>query len=295
MTMHRGVNHWTRSWSKMLLVIISFQMLYALRVNRIIYPNYRCLQALSLSNTREDDFSAAGKFISRFSAGMMIIIGLSQPVYANSAASFATPTLISSIRIPIAMEKSAELAVKDIYNKQSKGWEIARQKRTNAIKSLEQKGIVTVETDDSGNQFLSLPWIPDSKIPYKSLSFKQRLLNEVCAGAFGEISKDFLLHSIDTAKTRRQAKKKQASMTGSEVTDVTVKDSLSNPSETANEKVVNALRSFKDLYAGFPVVMITSIPQGGMFFLVKKGSIEYLNTNAPDLPNFLASAIPIGS
>jgi hypothetical protein len=43
------------------------------------------------------------------------------------------------------------------------------------------------------------------------------------------------------------------------------------------------------------VVMITSIPQGGMFFLVKKGSIEYLNTNAPDLPNFLASAIPIGS
>jgi hypothetical protein len=31
-----------------------------------------------------------------------------------------------------------------------------------------------------------------------------------------------------------------------------------------------------------------------MFFLVKKGSIEFLNMNAPSLPIILASAVPIG-
>lgn len=31
---------------------------------------------------------------------------------------------------------------------------------------------------------------------------------------------------------------------------------------------------FKDLYAGFPVVLLSSIPQGGVFFLVKKSLME---------------------
>jgi hypothetical protein len=119
---------------------------------------------------------------------------------STNSFSFTSTSLI----IPRAVERSVEDTVKDIYKKQSKGWELARQKRTVAIKSLEQKGIVSVETDEVGNQFLALPWIPDKKIPYKSLSMKQRLLNEVCAGAFGEISKDALLHAVDTAKTRRQ-------------------------------------------------------------------------------------------
>ena len=108
--------------------------------------------------------------------------------------------------VPRSVERTVEETVKDIYKKQSRGWELARQKRTIAIKTLEQKGIVSVETDEVGNQFLALPWIPDRKIPYKSLSIKQRLLNEVCAGAFGEISKDALLHAVDTAKTRRQVR-----------------------------------------------------------------------------------------
>lgn len=63
------------------------------------------------------------------------------------------------------------------------GWELARQKRTIAIKELQEKGIVKVDTDDSGNQFLSLPWLPNKKLPYKSLSVSQRLSSEVFAGS----------------------------------------------------------------------------------------------------------------
>lgn len=198
-------------------------------------------------------------------------------------------TVAATLKIPLQLEKSVEESVREIYKKQSKGWELARQKRTVAIKSLEQKGIVTVETDEIGNQFLSLPWIPDRKIPYKSLSIKQRLINEVCAGAFGEISKDVLLHSVDTAKTRRQAKKKLSiSNNGSNSAEIEL-------SQQSNQSfIASSIFNIRNLYAGFPIVLITSIPQGGMFFLVKKGVIEYFNIYAPDLPYFVASAIPIG-
>ena len=49
---------------------------------------------------------------------------------------------------------------------QSPGWEAARMKRTAAMKELERKKIVRVDTDDAGNQFLELPWVPDRKVDY---------------------------------------------------------------------------------------------------------------------------------
>ena len=64
--------------------------------------------------------------------------------------------------------------------------------------------------------------------------------------------------------------------------------------ETTGLQKLPGLMDLKNLYAGFPIVLLTSIPQGGMFFLVKKGSIEFLNMNAPSLPIILASAVPIG-
>jgi len=146
---------------------------------------------------------------------------------------------------------------------------------------MAQKGVLKLDTDDSGNQFLSLPWIPNRKLPYKSLSLETRLINEVCAGAFGEISKDVLLHSVDTAKTRRQArlKKKEGDKDGEE-----------EPAESSSP-----LAQLKDLYAGFPVVAASSIPQGGMFFLVKKSLIEGINMVNPAWSASLAGqALPIG-
>lgn len=174
---------------------------------------------------------------------------------------------------------------------QSERWEQSRQKRTVAIKAMEQKGMLKVNTDDAGNQFLSLPWIPNRKVPYKTLSLQQRLVNEVCAGAFGEISKDVLLHSVDTSKTRRQAQKKQAGAAA-----------LGN--ETASSPAIDVdvvtpalspLARVRDLYSGFPVVLASSIPQGGVFFLVKKGIIESISYANPALPaTLLGQAVPIG-
>ena len=157
------------------------------------------------------------------------------------------------------------------------------------MKDLEKKGIVKVDTDDVGNQFLKLPWIPDRKFPYKSLSLGQRLQNEVCAGAFGEISKDLLLHAVDTAKTRRQAQKKNAA-------DVAA-DSVADPptpSVPAGLSLASAVSKVKDLYSGFPVVMVSSIPQGGMFFFFKKSMVELLAFAGPTVPAVVSATVPIG-
>jgi hypothetical protein len=166
--------------------------------------------------------------------------------------------------------------------KQSAGWELARQKRTQAIKEMANRGIVKVSTDDAGNQFLALPWLPDKKIPYKSLPLAKRLQNEVCAGAFGEISKDILLHAVDTLKTRKQASKKE----GDDI----------NTNSTSSAVIVpqkNPFTMLKGLYAGFPVVFISSIPQGGAFFLVKKSVIEGINLVSPTANAAVIAIVPI--
>mmetsp|Transcript_9776 Transcript_9776/g.9538 ORF Transcript_9776/g.9538 Transcript_9776/m.9538 type:complete len:500 (-) Transcript_9776:391-1890(-) len=163
-------------------------------------------------------------------------------------------------------------------NQQSSGWELSRQKRTAAINLLQDKGAIKIDTDDSGNQFLKLPWLIDQRLPYKSLTTAQRLQNEVCAGAIGELSKDVLLHAVDTLKTRKQAQKKGATLVLENSTD---------------HSINSAMETFKDLYSGFPIVLASSIPQGGMFFLVKKGFVELLNL-VPYIPSVLSSAISIG-
>lgn len=190
---------------------------------------------------------------------------------------------------------------------QSKGWELARQKRTAAMKDLQEKGILTIDTDDAGNQFLRLPWIPDRRLPYKSLSVEQRLVNEVSAGAFGEITKDVMLHWVDTLKTRRQATKKQ--MTNSTTAVAVVVDGPTSiaagassdstttavPSSSSEEPFspLAAVLQMKSLYAGFPVVAVASIPQGGMFFFVKKGLVELQTVYAPGAPEILSATVPI--
>ena len=195
---------------------------------------------------------------------------------------------------------------------QSERWEQSRAKRTAAIKAMEQKGMLKVNTDDSGNQFLSLPWIPNRKVPYKSLSLQQQLVNEVCAGAFGEISKDVLLHSVDTAKTRRQAQKKAAAAAGEgpgagpgegageEAVALTPPTATASATATATASATapaSPLAQPRDLYAGFPAVLFTSIPQGGAFFLTKKTLIAGLGLLAgPEaVANpALGQALPIG-
>ena len=65
--------------------------------------------------------------------------------------------------------------------------------------------MLKVDTDEGGVQYLSVPWMPNKKMPYKALSLQQRLLDEVFGGALGELSKDVLLHPIDTFKIREGA------------------------------------------------------------------------------------------
>eukprot|EP01040_Poterioochromonas_malhamensis_P005975 gene5975-6422_t len=193
-------------------------------------------------------------------------------------------------------------------------WDLLRQKRTAAIKDLQQKGFIQIDTDnDSGKQVIFFPWIPDQKIPYKQLTAKQRLINEVSAGAFGEIAKDSLLHWVDTLKTRKQAEKKklllqQEEENGSNVT-ITTSDSaqitfpttvntknridnavisLANSESSENQEsniIIRKLLDFKSLYAGFPIVALASIPQGGSFFLLKKGILELQSTYFPQFGN----------
>lgn len=200
------------------------------------------------------------------------------------------------LNIAAASANSAVTSVMEVQNEQqpyeqSGRWEQSRQKRTVAIKAMAQKGMLKVNTDDSGNQFLSLPWIPNRKVPYKTLSLEQRLVNEVCAGAFGEISKDVLLHPVDTAKTRRQAKKKLVlpQVAGGNETVAAV------PAEMEEPVFSSPLEKVKDMYSGFPVVLASSIPQGGMFFLVKKTIIEGIAyVNPAWTTSIVGQAVPIG-
>jgi len=173
-----------------------------------------------------------------------------------------------------ALATSGRNEVRNTHNKQSPRWELARQKRTAAVKLMEEKGVIKVDTDDIGNQFLSLPWLPDQKILYKSLSISQRLKNEVFAGAMGELVKDCLLHPVDTSKTRRQSKR-------------------STDEEEVPEESVNPIEKVKELYSGFPVVLMASIPQGSGFFLVKKGMIELISNSFPTIPKFVPATVPI--
>lgn len=176
-------------------------------------------------------------------------------------------------------------------------WERSRQKRTVAIKEMESKGIIKVETDDSGSQILRFPWIPNTKVPYKSLSIQQRLLNEVCAGAFGEFCKDLLLHPVDTLKTRRQAQKKKASADTDSLNSTSTTDGLEIITPDAHTVSVfnpaTVLSQFKGLYSGFPIVMTASIPQGGTFFLIKKGLIETISVAVPATPDVIKSMVSI--
>ena len=191
------------------------------------------------------------------------------------------------MKLPLRFLAIAARDAKEMYsNKQSPGWELARQKRTAAVKLMQDKGILQIDTDDAGNQFLKLPWIPDHRVKYKSLSLTQRLSNEVCAGAFGELSKDVLLHAVDTAKTRKQAQKK--------ATFGTEGSQELTPIIPTTPSIASIAAGLKDLYAGFPVVLASSIPQGGVFFLIKKGFMELLNVLAPTLPTAVSSTVPIG-
>lgn len=215
-----------------------------------------------------------------------------------------------SLSLPTSLIGDAQRQLSGVLHAKSspRGFEVARRKRTAAIKSMESKGIIKISTDDSGNQFLSLPWIPDKKLPYKSLSVQQRLINEVSAGAFGEISKDLLLHWVDTAKTRRQI---QSKLTANDtvtlvsnshrnlesnmvpiISTVVVESSIST-AFPLGVRALQKLQQFKGLYAGFPVVALASIPQGGAFFLVKKGFIEWQSLYAPQIPEVLSATVPI--
>ena len=204
------------------------------------------------------------------STGLVLDVGNQHPKTANAAtyvkARISTPVMKDKIDLT--------------PTQQSPGWELARQKRTAAMKAMQNKGIIKINTDDSGNQYLKVPWVPDQILPYKSLSITKRLEGEVFAGAFGELSKDVLLHVVDTAKTRKQALKKSGT----------------SPLVTSNDTVSigNILGRLKNNYAGFPIVLVSSIPQGGVFFLVKKGTVELLNKFAPTTPSVISAIFPIG-
>lgn len=126
-------------------------------------------------------------------------------------------------------------------------------------------------------------------------------------GAAGEISKDCLLHGVDTLKNRRQAAKKQAKepeldllkdresvnlewnhssssqievYNQTNVTTVPTVPTLSIESEvstsnvmvlpvtseggasTALQSLVSNMKYLKGLYAGFSIVLVSSLPQG---------------------------------
>jgi len=195
------------------------------------------------------------------------------------------------------------------------GWELARQKRSAAIKLMQEKKVLRVETDEKGNQYLSLPWIPDKRIKYKSLDLSRRLTNEACAGALGEITKDALLYSVDTRKTRAQIKKKNdegeaegggrgmaipkssAAGGGVEALELAVRGDMDMGTPTGlqmqDAEGGNMLLDFKALYAGFPVVLASSIPQGAVFFLAKGGLLEAFSRYLPDAPAWSTSIVPI--
>ena len=240
--------------------------------------------------------------------------------YSNSMTLAETLTEVEQ-----EVEEVADSVLSEVFkdssnqSKQSPGWELARQKRTAAIKAMERNKMIKVETDELGNQYLALPWLPNQKIKYKSLALSDRLKNECFAGAFGEISKDGLLYWVDTAKTRAQIQKKSSenddsdsdsgmneipttsSSSGSSSSSgdidmmlsseaVTIKD---NMNMNMNMSPLALLSTLKGLYAGFPVVAASSIPQGAIFFLVKGGILEIFKDTGVDIPIWVNSIVPI--
>lgn len=130
-----------------------------------------------------------------------------------------------------------------------------------------------IKRESSKNRAL-LPWSSESKALYKTIPLDKRLVNEMLAGAFGEICKDASLHWVDTLKTRRQAKKKN---------DYVSKD-FDNK---------NLVLSIKDLYRGFPIVLLSSLPQGATFFLIKTWLNDVLSVAYPEFPVFLNDILSI--
>jgi hypothetical protein len=233
------------------------------------------------------DVKASRSFLERIKTPKAILSSLTAAVISSSLLLNSDQDFIANaaMRIPIqaSTAKLTREVFKDFQDAESPALKLARQKRTAAIKAFEGKGIIKVETDDIGNQYLKLPWFPDQKLLYKSMPLQSKLWSELCAGALGEISKDVLLHAVDTAKTRRQAKTATSTSPSDQA-------GINSPSFNVSAAIV----SIKDLYSGFPVVLVSSIPQGGAFFLVKKGSIEVLTNSFPTIPSFLSSTIPIG-
>ena len=130
---------------------------------------------------------------------------------------------------------------------------------------------------------LSVPWMPNQKLQYKSLSLEQKLQGEVAAGAIGELAKDVLLHPIDTLKSRKQAAGKEG------------EDEEKGDGDAFENDERSALQKLKDLYAGFPAVATSSLPQGGVVFLAKKGGIELIKLASPSFAASLGGqAIPVG-
>jgi len=184
---------------------------------------------------------------------------------------------------------------------QSAGWERARQKRTIAVKKMAKEGILKLEQDDEGNQMLSVPWMPNQKLRYKSLSLEQKLQGEIAAGAIGELAKDILLHPIDTLKSRKQAgvegdeEDNVGEGKGSEGSWDDSKKSSENGDSQLQSSFTSLLQQVRDLYAGFPAVATSSLPQGGIFFLAKKGGIEVIKRFSPSFASSLVGqAIPVG-
>lgn len=223
-------------------------------------------------------------------------------------------------------------------SQQSAGWERARQKRTAAVKKMADQGIVKLDTDDDGNQVLSVPWW-NQKLQYKKLTLTQKLQGEVVAGAIGELAKDVLLHPIDTLKSRKQAgvsgKEEEEDEEGEgehDVEQISQREALVGVGEPGAEggdlmapsfasadpdsryatpsggeafssggdvvmddtEDTSLLRKVRDLYAGFPAVATSSLPQGGVFFLCKKGGIEIIKALSPQFAgSLIGQAIPV--
>ena len=200
-------------------------------------------------------------------------------VGVESVDAFPVSVLAATEKSVTAAEKVFEKTIREDMRavKQSPGWELARQKRNVAIKKLEGSKVLVVKTDETtGTQTLTLPWLPGTQIPYKSLPNNAKLTNEMLAGAYGEVMKDCLLYGVDTMKTRRQSLKKTVG--GIEVISDNEKDFLSQ---------------IKSLYSGFPIVLATSIFQGGAFFFIKNIVINFLNQYGSNIPSFVEATVPI--
>lgn len=117
---------------------------------------------------------------------------------------------------------------------------------------------------------------------YRSLPQKQRLVNEAFAGALGEIAKDVSLHWVDTLKTRKQARKKG--------------ELISNHDQPLEgQEPTNKFQAIKNLYRGFPIVLLSSLPQGAAFFLVKSWLADTIMMYIPDAPSVGVDVVCIAS